>query len=121
MILFYILCLLYVLSTATIISDLLAVMFDLYYSVSNNSICSKKNIVFLFIMQGALSPQLGIEMALSYYRIQPVQATLSGLCDVIAQFILVCINIVYIIRFIHLDFFFQRYTDVGLCGVKISQ
>ena len=46
-IIFYVLCLLYVLSTATVVGDFLATTLALYGSgVSNNSICNLKNMFF---------------------------------------------------------------------------
>ena len=47
MIIFYVLCLLYVLSTATMVCDLLGDIFGLYAGVSNNSICNLKNMFFI--------------------------------------------------------------------------
>ena len=44
MMFFYVLCLLYVLSTATVVCDLLTIILALYLEVSNNSICNLKNI-----------------------------------------------------------------------------
>ena len=108
MIIFYVHCVLYVLSTTTVVFDLLTFTFA---NVSNNSICNLKNIVFLSFIQNPLS-----SMQSMYYRLQFVQSTVVGCCEVIAQFILVRINIV--IRFIHLNL--RRSTGVGSCGVKIS-
>ena len=119
MIIFYVLCLLtllYVLSTATVVGDLLRLILAIYRAVSNNSICNLKNIVFLSVMQYALSLQLEIDMESMLFRLFLVQITIAGICDVIAQFILVRINID--IRFIHLNL--RRSTGVGSCGVKIT-
>ena len=43
---YYVLCLLYILSAATVVCDFLAYMFSIYQYVSNNSIGNLKNIVF---------------------------------------------------------------------------
>ena len=43
---FYVLCLLYVLSAADVVSDFIDLMFGIYGYVSNNSIGNLKNIVF---------------------------------------------------------------------------
>ena len=47
MILFYVLCLLYVLSTAAVVCDLLTIILEMYIDVSNNSICNWKNMFFI--------------------------------------------------------------------------
>ena len=47
MILFYVLCLLYVLSTASVVCDLLNIILGLYMEVSNNPICNLKNMFFI--------------------------------------------------------------------------
>ena len=118
MIIFYVLFLLYVLSTATVVCDLTGLLLATvtYVGVSNNSICNLKNMFFLSVMQDALSPQLRIDRMSMFFRLLFVQPTVIGCCDVIAQFILVCINIV--IRFIRLNL--RSSTGVGSCGVKIS-
>ena len=91
-IIFYALCLLYILFTATVVSDLLGVVIH----VSNNSI--SKYIIFLSVIQLRLitlpvpSQLLVIDSQSLLYRETIVQATLFGCCDFIAQFILVRIN-----------------------------
>jgi hypothetical protein len=88
-ILFYALCLLYVLSTVTIVCDLA----DYILQVSKNSIC--KNIFFISVVQLrslTLSPQLQSDSQSVLYRLLIVQTTASGLCDFIAQCIIVRIN-----------------------------
>jgi hypothetical protein len=89
-ILFYALCLLYVLSTVTFIGDLVTLILE----VSNNSIC--KNIIFFkSIVQSrirTLSPQLQIDSQPTIFRLSIVQTTVSGCCDFIAQCIIVRIN-----------------------------
>ena len=47
MIVFYVLCLLYVLSTATVVCDLLLSILGIYFDVSNNSIRNLKNMFFI--------------------------------------------------------------------------
>ena len=88
-ILFYALCLLYVLSTATIVSDLVAFILE----VSNNSIC--KNFIFLSSVQSrirTLSPQLQIDLQPIFLRLLIVQTIATGCCDFLAQCILVRIS-----------------------------
>ena len=110
-IIFYALCLLYVLSTATVVSDLLAAIIQ----VSNDSIC--KIIIFLSVMQMSTLPvQLQQSMLFS---ITIVQTTSNGCCDFIAQCTLVRINRLYLSSILTLKFS-QRSTVVGSCGVKIS-
>ena len=91
-IVFYALCLLYVLSTTTVACDLLN--FVIY--VSNNSI--SKYIIFLSVIQLRLitlpvpSQLLVIDSLSLLFRISIVQTAVFGCCDFIAQFILVRIN-----------------------------
>ena len=92
-IIFYALCLLYILSTATIVSDLLSYLVD--SDVSNNSIF--KNIIYLSVMLMRLNTlpvqlQIDLQSESILFRIAIVQITLSGCCDLIAQCILVRIN-----------------------------
>ena len=47
MIVFYVLCLLFVLSTASVVCDLLNTILDLYMEVSKNPICNLKNMFFI--------------------------------------------------------------------------
>ena len=86
-IVFYTLCLLYLLSTATVVSDLLHQII----TVSNNFI--NNNIIFLSVMQMRLttSPVL-IDVQSILFRLVIVQTTVNGCCDFIAQCILVRIN-----------------------------
>ena len=116
-IIFYVIGLLYILSTATLVYDFLVAILQRYPSVSKNSIFILKNIVMRI---GTLSPQLQIEIRTTLYRLGFAQQAVVGCCDLIAQCILVRINHCAIIRFqvIHLNL--QRSTDVGSCGVKIS-
>ena len=73
---------------------------------------------FLSVMQGGPSLQLEIDTLSMMFLLQFVQSIVNGCCDVIAQFILVRINIV--IRFIHLNLQLERSTDVGSWGAIIS-
>ena len=114
-IVFYALCLLYILSTASVVMDLL----NFTLLVSDNFI--SKNIIFLSVMQlytslNALPVQLQLDLYSMFFRINIAQAVLSGCCDVIGQCILVSIN--HYSSSIHLTL--QRSTVVGLCGVRIS-
>ena len=87
-IVFYALCLLYFLSTGTIVSDSLAYIFQ----VSNNSIC--KNVIFLSVIQlhlRTLPVQLQSDSQPLLFRIKIVQTTTNG-CDFIAQCTLVRTN-----------------------------
>jgi hypothetical protein len=88
-IIFYALCLLYVLSTVNVVVDLFNYIFIL---VSNNSIC--KNIIFLSVMQ-AYSNSLSLidlESLARIFRNAIIQTTASSCCDFLAQCILVRIN-----------------------------
>jgi hypothetical protein len=84
-IVFYVLCLLYVLSMATVVCDLLS--FTL--GVSNNSICK---IIIMLMCIGALSPQMQNASQSILFRMSIVQTLVTGSCDFIAQCILVRIN-----------------------------
>ena len=89
MIIFYVLCLLFVLSTATVVCDLLyIIVLGIYLDVSDNSICNL-NIFYLSVVQEAQSPQLQIDMQSMLFRVHFLQITVDSCCDVIAQFILV--------------------------------
>jgi hypothetical protein len=81
-IVFYVLCLLYVLSMATVVSDLLAAILE----VSDNSI---RNIIIMQMRIGALSPQIQNDSPSMIYRVYIVQTVANGSCDFIAQCILV--------------------------------
>ena len=88
-IVFYALCLLYVLSAATVVSDLATLILQ----VSNNPIC--KNIIFLSVVQwhiSTLSPQLQIYLLSMLFHLTIVQVIAVGCCDFIAQCILVRMN-----------------------------
>ena len=90
-IIFYALCLLYVLSTATFVCDFITFIIG----VSNNFIW--KNIIFLLVMQtrvnlNTLSPQLRIDSELMLSRLSIAQSIANSCCDFIAQCTLVRIN-----------------------------
>ena len=89
-IVFYVLCLLYVLSMASFMIDVLGFV----VAVSNNSsIC--KIIICMQMRIGALSPQflLGSSTSLELiFHIEILQGLVPGFCDLIAQCILVRIN-----------------------------
>jgi hypothetical protein len=114
-IVFYVLCLLYALSMATVAMDLV----ESVLGVSNNSI-RKIIIIQMRIVAHALSPQLQNDSLSMIYRFYIVQVIVNGSCDFIAQCILVRINH----RAYHPAFysykFSQRSSVVGSCGVKIS-
>ena len=89
LVLFYAVCLLYVLSAATFVSDLLKLILE----VSNNCIC--KSFFFVSVVQmrfETLSPQLRINSQPMLFRNLIFQATTNGCCDFLAQCILVRIN-----------------------------
>ena len=90
-IIFYAVCLLYVLSTATFVSDLVAFILDVS---ANNSIC-KNTIFFISFVQTrftTLSPRLRIDSLPMLFHISIIQTTANGCCDFLAQCILVRIN-----------------------------
>ena len=92
---FYALCLLYILSTASVVSDLLQVILVNIDSlgISNNSIC--KNIISLLAMLMHLTTlpvQLQNDLQSVLFRIVVIQQTVNGCCDFIAQCTLVRIN-----------------------------
>ena len=116
-IIFYALCLLYILSTATIVSDLLVFIIE----VSNNSIC--KNIIFLSVMQWRLSTlpiQLRIDLQSIIFWVSIVHTTLYGCCDFIAQCTLVRTGINHCTYLTFYSPKSSRSTVVGSCGVEIS-
>ena len=93
-IIFYALCLVYILSTANVIADLL----NYTLGVSNSSI--SKNITFLSVMQlylgfDTLPVQLQLDLDSILFRIGISQVVLSGCCDIIGQSILVSIKPLY--------------------------
>ena len=86
---FYILCLLYIFSGATVVCDLLAFIFG----VSNDHIC--KNIILSSVLQlrmQALSLQFEIDLTPIYNRIKVVQDTVNACCDFTSQSIIVRVN-----------------------------
>ena len=92
---FYAVCLLYVLSTASFVSDLVSVII----SVSNNSICKK--IPLLSVVQTRLETlssqqQIDSQPVPVLLRISIIQLTANGCCDFLAQCILVRIKNLYL-------------------------
>jgi hypothetical protein len=83
---FYVLCLLYALSMATVVFDVLNFVL---MEVSNNSICK---IIILQMRIGALSPQIQNDSPSIIFPINIVQSVANGSCDFISQCILVRIN-----------------------------
>ena len=89
-IVFYGLCLLYVLSTVSVVSDLLANTIEV-----SNKILSVRLSFFLLVMQfriNTLPVQLQIDSNSLLFRLLFVQITINGCCDLIAQCSLVRIN-----------------------------
>jgi hypothetical protein len=112
-IIFYALCLLYVLSTVAVVVDLASHGIILTL-VSNNSIC--KNIIFFLSVVQAYFDSLSLIDAESLqFHIAIIQTTANGCCDFLRQCILVRINHLYLS-----SAKYSRSTVVGLCGVKIS-
>ena len=90
-ILFYAVSLLYVLSTASFVTDLVALILE----VSNNSICKNYHFLSLTIAQARLitaSLQIQTDSQPMLYRFSIVRGVVSGCCDFLAQCILVRIN-----------------------------
>ena len=119
---YYILCLLYLLCAVAVVCDLLVYTFG----VSNKFIC--KNIIF--IISCAVPYYLSTNrttitstpnlQAMVFHRITVARQTVDACCDFTAQCIIVRINhssCTPIICFIHLNL--QRSTVVGSCGAKM--
>ena len=85
-IIFYALCVLYVLSTVNAVLDLLAVMIE---TVSNNSICTKNIIFFNSVVQMNTDIQQITGAKPLIFHITILQITINGCCDFLAQCILV--------------------------------
>ena len=112
-IVFYALCLLYVLSTATIVSDVINVILK----VSNNPIC--KNINFLSVqwrIGSTLSLQFEMDIQSIYFRLSIVQAIAVGGCDFIAQCILV-----RIIHYTYYPFYSPKSSKIYRCWIVWGQ
>ena len=112
-IVFYALCLLYLLSTATVVSDLVNNLSD--SDVSNNSIC--KNIIYLLVMLmrlNTLPVQLQIDSQSMLYCVEIVQTTVNGCCDLIAQCTLV--RIIYCTYHWHL-FYSPKFSKIYRCWI----
>ena len=108
-IVFYALCLLYILSTATVVCDLLVYIVE----VSNKS--TSKNNFFLSLMQMRISTlpvQLQDDSQSLLTRISFVEITVNGCSDFIAQCTLVRINLcIY-----HL-FYSPKYSKIYRCWI----
>jgi hypothetical protein len=107
-ILFYVLCLLYVLSMATVISDLLQCI----AAVSNNSI---RKIIIIQMRIGALSQYQNYSQSTIRYS-GIVQAIANGSCDFIAQCILVRIN-----HFTYHPFYSPKSSKIFRCWIVWGQ
>ena len=83
-IVFYALCILYILSTVNFVADFANLVLD---EVSNNSICNLKNLVFLSVVQFDFIFTITSTIDIGY-----VQIIVSGCCDFIAQSIIVRTN-----------------------------
>ena len=83
-IIFYALCVLYVLSTVNVVLDLVALIIEI---VSNNLIC--KNIIFLNSIVQTLKNSDNPQLRVFQFHIGIVQITVNGCCDFLAQCILV--------------------------------
>ena len=114
LILFYAVCLLYVLSAATFVSDLVAVILQVS---NNNSICKKYQ--FLSVVQtifGTLPLQLQIDSGPMLLRLSIVQTIANGCCDFLGQCILVRIN--------HCTchpFYWPKYPKIYRCWIVWGQ
>jgi hypothetical protein len=86
-IIFYALCLIYVLSTVNVVADFLSII--LKY-VSNNSI--SKNIIFLSVVQTYFTTLSLIDGVSLEFSLGIIGTIASGCCDFLAQCILVRIN-----------------------------
>ena len=105
--LFYAVCLLYVLSAASFVSDLLALILE----VSNNSFC--KNTIFLLVAQTrALLYPLQIDSGPILFRVLLLQTTANGCCDFLAQCILVRIN-----HCICHPFYWPKFSKIYRCWI----
>ena len=87
---FYALSILYLLSAATLVSDLVALIIEV-----SNTILSVRISFFLSVVQSrirTLSLQDQIDSQFMLFRLSIIQSTASGCCDFLAQCILVRIN-----------------------------
>jgi hypothetical protein len=109
-IIFYALCVLYILSTVNVVIDLVGNTPG--FAVSNNSIC--KNITFLKFScerQRSLTASLALRLLI-------VQSTVNGCCDFLAQCILVRIN--HCIRVYH-SFYSLKLSKIYRCWIVWGQ
>ena len=114
-IVFYALCILYILSTVTVVSDIL----DIIIQVSNNSIC--KYIIFYQLYScGSVHYQFKFNFSHCYFalRLSRWQQTDVVTSSPNVHWYAQTWTIVPIICFIHPNL--QRSTVVGSCGVKVS-
>ena len=79
----YVVCLLYVLSTATLFIDVLTLIFE----VSNNFICL--NILFLSVTMQTRTIDATSQLLIDSFRLLIIQVLVNSLADFIAQSILV--------------------------------
>ena len=86
-IIFYVLCLLYVLSTATFVSDLIAIILE----VSYNSICQNIFLFFIVVKERSRTPSAHIQIDYAP-AIFTIQTIVNNCCDFLTQCILVRIN-----------------------------
>ena len=113
------LCVLYILSTATTVVDFLAFTLEV-----SKKVLSVRISLFLSVMMqtcvSTLSPQPQIDSQSMLFRLGFVQIMVEGYCDFIAQCTLVRINHCNYHQLYSLKWHLQRSTVVGSCGVKIS-
>ena len=102
---FYVYCLLYFLSMATVVCDVLACILR----VSDNSI---SKIIIMQMRIGALSPQLQNDSQLMLFRNGIVQTVLTGSCDFIYQCILVCMD-----NCTYHPFFSPKFSKIYRCWI----
>ena len=113
-IIFYALCVLYVLSTVSALLDLVAGMIEI---VSNNSIC--KNIIFKnSVVQILTENSDNTQLLQSFeFHISIVQGTVSGCCDFLAQSILVRI----LNHFTYHPFYSPKSSKIYRCWIVWGQ
>ena len=110
----YAVCLLYVLSTVTFVTDLVALILE----VSNRFIC--KDIIFLnSVVQtriSTLSLRLQSDSQPMLFRLMITQTTASGCCDFISQCIIVRIN-----HFTYHPFYSPKSSKIYRCWIVWGQ
>jgi hypothetical protein len=123
-IVFYALCLLYILSTFTVVCDLLIITLQL--KVSN--ILSVKLLLFKLVIQHSTSGAMGAfptwislnDTQVMILRLGIVQTVATGCCDFLAQCQCIMVHINHCTFLNHLFLNLQRSTVAGLYGIKIS-